>query len=114
MAEERPVVEWRTLGLMAACYTALVFATTALAAFSTALAFLLATFSIALHSSLQHEALHGHPTRHSLINELLVFLPVGLLIPYRRFRDLHIIHHNDDILTDPYDDPESNYFDPLK
>ena len=68
-----------------------------------------AAISVALHSSLQHEMLHGHPTRHSLLNEALVCLPVGLFIPYRRFRDLHLRHHNDARLTDPYDDPESFY-----
>ncbi len=64
---------------------------------------------VAFHSSLQHEVLHGHPTRSSLANEALVSLPLGLAFPYRRFRDLHIRHHNDDRLTDPYDDPESFY-----
>ncbi|MBY8977222.1 fatty acid desaturase [Rhodobacteraceae bacterium NNCM2] len=64
---------------------------------------------VAFHSSLQHEALHGHPTRNRWVNELLVCLPVGLFIPYRRFHDLHLRHHNDSRLTDPYDDPESRY-----
>ncbi|MEM7191234.1 MAG: fatty acid desaturase [Pseudomonadota bacterium] len=63
----------------------------------------------AFHSSLQHEVCHGHPTRNSLINEALVFPALGLAIAYRRFRDLHLKHHNDDRLTDPYDDPESFY-----
>lgn len=65
--------------------------------------------AVAFHSSLQHEVLHGHPTRSSALNEALVFLPLGLAIPYRRFRDLHLRHHNDERLTDPYDDPESFY-----
>ncbi len=64
---------------------------------------------VAFHSSLQHEILHGHPTRSASVNELLVFAPLGLFIPYRRFRDLHLKHHNDSRLTDPYDDPESYY-----
>ncbi|WP_350333699.1 fatty acid desaturase [Coralliovum pocilloporae] len=64
---------------------------------------------IAQHSSLQHEALHGHPTRSRSLNELLVFPAVGLFIPYRRFRTLHLRHHNDERLTDPYDDPETAY-----
>ncbi|MEM8841177.1 MAG: fatty acid desaturase, partial [Pseudomonadota bacterium] len=64
---------------------------------------------VAFHSSLQHEALHGHPTRSRTLNELLVSLPLGLFIPYRRFRDTHLRHHNDSRLTDPYDDPESRY-----
>ena len=63
----------------------------------------------ALHSSLQHEALHGHPTRHAGFNEALVYLSPGLFIPYRRFKSLHLRHHNNDRLTDPYDDPESFY-----
>jgi len=33
-------------------------------------------YLVAFHGSLQHEALHGHPTRSALINELLVFLPL--------------------------------------
>ena len=66
----------------------------------------------ALHSSLQHEALHGHPTRNALVNEALVTWPLGVLIPYRRFRDTHLAHHRNEALTDPYDDPESHYFDP--
>lgn len=65
--------------------------------------------AVALHSSLQHEVLHGHPTRSAALNEALIFLPLGLSIPYRRFRDLHLSHHNDARLTDPYDDPESFY-----
>lgn len=64
---------------------------------------------VAFHSSLQHEILHGHPTRNAALNEALVFPTPGLFIPYRRFRDLHLTHHNDERLTDPYDDPESFY-----
>ncbi len=62
-----------------------------------------------LHSSLQHEVLHGHPTSHKGINELLVCIPFGLFVPYRRFRDTHLEHHIDERLTDPHEDPESNY-----
>ncbi len=69
----------------------------------------LTTLLITLHSSLQHEVLHGHPTRNKAFNELLVFLAPGLFIPYRRFRDLHLKHHRNERLTDPYDDPESWY-----
>lgn len=69
----------------------------------------LAAFAAAFHSSLQHEALHGHPTRSLALNEALVFPALGLFVPYRRFRDLHLRHHCDSRLTDPYDDPESWY-----
>jgi len=66
----------------------------------------------AFHTSLQHEAVHGHPTPWPLLNELLVSLPLAGVFPYRRYRDLHLLHHNDINLTDPYEDPES-YFWPL-
>lgn len=64
---------------------------------------------LALQSSLQHEVLHGHPTRNRRFNELLVFLPIGIYLPYLRFRDTHLAHHRDERLTDPYDDPETAY-----
>ena len=67
---------------------------------------------LALHSSLQHEVIHGHPTGVRAIDEALVFPAFGLLVPYGRFRDQHLAHHHDPLLTDPYDDPESNYLDP--
>ena len=62
--------------------------------------------------SIQHEIVHGHPTRSGWLNEALVSLPLGLLFPYRRYRTLHLRHHNDENLTDPFDDPESWYFEP--
>jgi len=70
---------------------------------------LVAALCVTLHSSLQHEVLHGHPTRNARLNEALVFLAPGLFIPYRRFRVLHLQHHNDQHLTDPFEDPETNY-----
>jgi fatty acid desaturase len=63
----------------------------------------------ALHVSLQHEVLHGHPTRHRWINEALVFITPTLWVPYGRYRDTHLKHHNDIDLTDPTRDPESYY-----
>ncbi len=64
---------------------------------------------LAMQSSLMHEAAHGHPTRKAWINELLVGLPIGLVYPFRRFKALHLRHHADERLTDPFDDPESYY-----
>jgi len=62
---------------------------------------------ITLHSSLQHEVIHGHPTKWAVVNALLVWPAIGLFIPYARFRDSHLAHHQDARLTDPYDDPET-------
>lgn len=64
---------------------------------------------VTMQSSLQHEVLHGHPTRSPALNEALVYCSFSLFIPYRRFKSLHLRHHNNDRLTDPYDDPESFY-----
>ncbi len=64
---------------------------------------------IALHGSLQHEALHRHPTRHAWLNALLVGAPLGLWMPYPIYRDSHLAHHATASLTDPLGDPESYY-----
>ena len=72
----------------------------------------LAALAIVQFSSLQHEVLHGHPFRNRRLNEALVFPGLTVHVPYLRFRDRHLAHHHDPLLTDPYDDPESNYHDP--
>jgi len=66
----------------------------------------------ALHSSLQHELLHGNPCRRQWMNDVLAFPAVGLFVPYLRFKATHLAHHQDERLTDPHDDPESNYLHP--
>ncbi|MEM7438292.1 MAG: fatty acid desaturase [Pseudomonadota bacterium] len=67
------------------------------------------TLAAALHASLVHESCHGHPTRNARVNEALVTINPGLIWPYRRFRTMHLLHHRDDRITDPFDDPESYY-----
>ncbi len=104
--------EWPTLVLLAVCYGVWALGTTWLAALWLPLGVVIVTLTIALHSSLTHEMVHGHPFKTPLLNEALVFPCISLFVPYRRFRDLHLAHHQDSILTDPYDDPESNYMDP--
>ncbi len=102
-------VEWPTWGLVEACHASRFCLGLFLYPVQPVLALVLMAFAVALHSSLQHEVLHGHPTRNGLINEALVFFPFGLFYPFRRFKALHMKHHNDERLTDPYDDPESYY-----
>ena len=104
--------EWGTFALILACYAAWLLAIFGLAGLSLWLAIPAMGLVAALHSSLTHEALHGHPFRYRWLNEALMALPLTLCIPYNRFRDLHLAHHLDANLTDPYDDPESNYLDP--
>jgi len=102
--------EWGTFVLILGGYAA--WAGLLVAPLPLWLAGLLLVPVIALHSSLTHEVLHGHPFRSKPLNEALMALPLTLAIPYGRFRDLHLAHHLDARLTDPYDDPESNYLDP--
>ncbi|MEQ9695054.1 fatty acid desaturase [Shimia sp. SDUM112013] len=108
----RPAIEWPTLAMLVLCYGTYVLGTLWAAAFFLPLGMVLTTLAIALHSSLTHEVLHGHPFRNQRLNDALVFPALGLVIPYYRFRDTHLAHHQDSILTDPYDDPETNYLDP--
>lgn len=105
-------VEWPTLILLAATFTLWALATSLIYQSFPVAATLLAGFAIAQFSSLQHEILHGHPFRSRRLNEALAFPALTLTVPYGRFRDTHLAHHHDPILTDPYDDPESNYYDP--
>ena len=105
--------EWPTLLLVAVTYLLWALATTYLAALWLPGAVILAGICIAQHSSLSHEVLHGHPFRNQRLNEALVFPCLTLFVPYYRFRDTHLAHHNDANLTDPYDDPETNYLDPV-
>jgi len=41
---------------------------------------------LTLHSSLQHEIIHGHPTRWSWINRLLGMVPLSFWLPFERYR----------------------------
>ncbi|MBI0327387.1 fatty acid desaturase [Burkholderia plantarii] len=59
--------------------------------------------------SLQHELLHGHPTRLDWLNRLLAHPPLAIWYPYTCYRDTHLAHHRDDDLTVPGVDPEGNY-----
>jgi fatty acid desaturase len=103
-------IEWPTVAMIGLCYGLWLLAGLILWPVSPILAVAVFAISAALHSSLQHEALHGHPTNEGWINELTVgILPLAPAYPFRRFKALHLRHHHDERLTDPYDDPESYY-----
>ncbi len=107
-----PAVEWPTLLLIVATYAVWALGTTLAWEAFAPLGFALATLAIVQFSSLQHEVLHGHPFRSRRLSEAMVFPGLTVFVPYIRFRDTHLAHHHDERLTDPYDDPESNYMDP--
>ncbi|MEP1200721.1 fatty acid desaturase [Tateyamaria sp.] len=105
-------VEWGTLALWSGCVGVLGAAVFFVSDWSPALAVVMVMLALVLHASLSHEVLHGHPFSFRLANEALVIVTPLLFIPYIRFRDTHLAHHRDENLTDPYDDPETNYLDP--
>ena len=111
-SRSRPAVEWPTLILYAVTLAAWLAVTAHAAALGPWVAVPLLGLVLAQHSSLQHEMLHGHPFRDQRLNDALALPAPGLVVPYHRFRDTHLAHHRDANLTDPYDDPESNYLDP--
>jgi fatty acid desaturase len=108
-AGRAPTVEWPTVALILFCYGLWFVAGLLVWPNFPLPALALLSLTVALQSSLVHEVLHGHPTRNARINEAFVFLPLGIAWPYRRFKTLHLRHHRDERLTDPFDDPESYY-----
>tara|TARA_R110002096_G_scaffold7102_2_gene31458 strand:+ start:6152 stop:7108 length:957 start_codon:yes stop_codon:yes gene_type:complete len=101
--------EWPTLGLYALIYLGFAALTIFGASIPIIIVIPLLSMTIALHSSLQHETMHMLEPRWPIFGYLIGYPALGLAIPYDRFRDLHLAHHVNEILTDPYDDPESNY-----
>lgn len=81
---------WQTLGLIPATLLLLWFTT--------------------WYMSLQHELIHGHPTRFPMFNQLFGLMPLAVWYPYGLYRDSHLAHHRAHILTLPEEDPESYYF----
>ncbi|QWA13438.1 fatty acid desaturase [Sodalis ligni] len=71
---------------------------------------LVLTWFTAWYMSLQHELIHGHPTRNPRVNQLLGLLPLAIWYPYGLYRDLHLRHHREEELTLPGEDPETYYF----
>jgi len=61
----------------------------------------------AWYLSLQHELIHGHPTRIAWVNGLLGFAPLAVWFPYATYRRSHLAHHAASELTDPKRDPET-------
>jgi len=64
---------------------------------------------VAWHGSLQHETIHGHPSRSALVRTLVAGPPLALWLPYRVYRETHHRHHATPHLTDPAHDPESAF-----
>ena len=70
----------------------------------------LGAWSIAWQMNLQHEVIHGHPTRNRRVNRALAVWALSLWLPFETYRASHLLHHCDSNLTDPFEDPESYYW----
>jgi fatty acid desaturase len=104
-----PAVEWPTVLLALFIYSAWLGLTRAWGLMPAWLELPLLALVVAWFGSLQHEVLHGHPTRWREINDGIGTVSLSLWIPYARYKRLHLKHHNNERLTDPVDDPESYY-----
>lgn len=105
-------VEWPTVLLLAGLYAAFGLLTWTASVLPWWVVLPCGAFLVCLHGSAQHELLHGHPTRRAWLNELMASPALGLWYPYRRYAHLHRIHHHNESLTDPVEDPESWYMLP--
>jgi fatty acid desaturase len=105
-------IEWPTVALIVAVYAVLGLILWFQAVLPWWVTLPIGAYTAALHSSLQHETLHGHPTRNRFLNEAMIFVTPTLWLPYHRYRDTHLQHHNDQHLTCPKNDPESYYLLP--
>ncbi len=114
----RQGLEWRTLALLALCYAIWIASTLSFEylvvnwgyASACLMLFFITAIVSAFHTSIQHEVVHDHPTPWPLVNEALIFPSLIFVYPFRRYRELHLKHHDDANLTDPYEDPESYYW----
>lgn len=102
-------LEWPTLMLAVAIYGGWLLLTAWAHRLPWPLLVLTGGWLIAWHGSLQHEVIHGHPTRYRWINDALGFPPLALWLPYAVYARDHRAHHATDNLTDPLADTESNY-----
>ena len=109
---DRQAVEWPTVLLAATIYGGWLALTACHEALPAWIAWPALTWLVAWHSSLQHEIIHGHPTRWRRLNRALGSVPLSFWVPFESYRISHLRHHRDERLTDPLDDPESFYWSP--
>jgi fatty acid desaturase len=103
-------IEWQTVALATIIYCGFFAVTWFWQSLPLLFVVIVGGWLIAWHGSLQHEVLHGHPTRNQRINDGIGWPPLSLWLPYAVYREGHLIHHRDEHLTDPIEDPESSYF----
>lgn len=107
-------IEWPTWLLIAAIYGSWFGLIAQQRALNPLLVNVALTLVVAWFMSLQHELLHGHPTRSQRFNRWLGLAPLAVWYPYDIYRQSHLAHHQETQLTYPGIDPESNYLAPAE
>jgi fatty acid desaturase len=106
-----PAIEWPTMLVALAIWASWI----SLVVFHASIPWPLLIVGFAIvtgwYMSLQHEVIHGHPTPWHAVNVALAGLPLYLWLPFTKYRDDHLVHHEVE-LTIPGVDPESFYVTP--
>ena len=103
--------QWRTWLLVPTVYAAWLLAAAGYGAWGSGVGSLLLVLATCWFTSLQHELIHGHPSRSPRLNRAMGLAPLAVWYPYELYRRSHLAHHRDEVLTEPGIDPESNYLD---
>ncbi len=103
-------IEWPTAALVVLVWSLWLFLTRFYAALPVWLLVIGGGWTVAWHASLLHELIHGHPTRWPAVNRALGLPTMLLHLPFDRYRAIHLMHHRDKHLTDPLEDPETQYW----
>ncbi|MEQ9488610.1 MAG: fatty acid desaturase [Alphaproteobacteria bacterium] len=117
-ASGKPIADWLdrveapTWAVIVSVYLALGFLTYYATSLPVWLVVPLGGIVVCWYSHLQHELVHGHPTRNHRFNDLFGLLPFTLYMPYPLYREMHLAHHATPLLTDPEHDTESYFISP--
>ncbi|MEO1190667.1 MAG: fatty acid desaturase [Pseudomonadota bacterium] len=111
-AGRRGAIEWPTVALIMGLYTAFGLLTWFHAALPLWVLLPCAVYLGGLYGHIQHEVIHGHPTRSQAVNAAMIFPSIWLWIPFQTSVQMHLTHHRDHNLTSPTRDPESFYVTP--
>jgi fatty acid desaturase len=106
-----PGIEWITVALGAAIASLFGIATWFHDSIPTPITLIILAYLATWWSSYQHELIHGHPFRSDRINWAIGLPSIALWLPFHRYRREHLLHHRNERLTDPFDDPETFYVD---
>lgn len=102
---------WRTWLLIPAVYASWLLAVAAYGVLGQVAGSCLIILATCWFTSLQHELIHGHPSKSRRVNRLIGIAPLAVWYPYELYRSSHLAHHRNELLTEPGIDPESNYID---